>query len=1044
MPVLIPLVVGVVVTEITKFAIIGALAAAAASAAISSREAKRARRNSTAAFNASLRDQTITAKGGINPRLIAYGRTPVGGQVVYAETLGSLKEHLLMVIALAHGEIDAIETVYFNEVPLTIDGSAAVTTAPYFAGGSELVVHAATVPATPFQVTLAFTPQDPAGIAIQDGINGWGSGDSGPPAMLVQGTDYTVSGATITFGAAYEGHPVQISYIRATGVSYAYIWKFTGAAGQDLSTTMIALGAPSWTTNDKCQGMAALIVRLTFAENMWPAGIPNIKSVVRGRKVFDPRSSTTTWSQNAALCARDYLTLQYGVNVASSKIDDVGATNGAANICDEQVQLTSGPDTFQSRYTVNGAINTGDDRLGNLGHFAQALAGSINYSQGKWRIRPGAYTTPTLTLDESKLAGDGVQIVPFASRRDLINGAKGTFLNGDKGYIEDQFPEWSSPTFIAEDGGVALTTSLTMPLIDNHSRAQRLAKIEVYRAREALTLQVTCNLSTYTWQAGDMVSTNLTRYGFSAKPFRVIKRGFTVEGGVKFIFREEPNGLYDWNLGEASVLIGGGNTTLPNPGAVAAPEITSIASGAPFLYKAGDGTFVARIRVTVNPPNDTYVRLGGRLQLQYKRGDWTLADWVLIETDGNATVIWIDPAFDAQNYLIRVRAVNSAGFVSAWTAPQAHACVGRRGGISNLLLNSDWTQDLGVGSGLFPSAETSLRLWNGLNSGLAAVAYGFGRNYAGGTAWNIGPGGAYMFTGTRVAGGFLQIQQIFAIAGSVEFEASVYVSAHRCKVGMHVRWLDVNASFISELVGSPDEVDAGNGIVGSATDPLTSHKRLWLKGIAPSNAFFAVVFLRHHTTNAGSSDSYSFWSKTLACVAPPDVTRQTATPWTAAEADTLRGLGEPLNAVGTGATAGGGQGAAAGHIFWQFDAQTNITVAMKANDLVLINCEYFGVSGETVGFQTPALAGIDVIVAGSGKVAWHIDGLGDASGNVKVNVMHWGPPTASSSIIATAQAQYRAPVDQNVTIYGGGAARFFSAPPSGSGVVSLRVVKVIA
>jgi hypothetical protein len=869
---------GVGVIALSFIPYVGPFLALAASARLSFENQRIAQRKALAQYNANLRDQMVTVKGGVNPRPIVYGRTAVGGQLIYAESFGPKKEQLVLVIALAHGEVDAIETVYFNDVPLTIDAGNLVTNAPYAFTQDNFYQTSVTVPGAPYQVTLAGTPL--AGVTIQDVTDGMGGGDNGSPPILLNGPEYTLSGSTITFAAAKAGRTVQISYSTAgASQSYASVWRFTGAPGQDLSTTMLAIGAPSWTAADKCQGMAALIVRLVYAENLWPAGIPNIKAAIRGRKVYDPRSAVTAWTDNAALCARDYLTFQYGLGAASGRIDDAGATNPSANICDEDVQLTATP-TYQDRYTINGAISTAADRLSNLTDMANAMAGSINYSQGKWRIRAGAYTAPALTLGPDQLTSEGgIQIVPYSSRRDLINGATGSFINASAGYIEDQFQLWSSPTFVTEDGGVAQNASLNLTLVTDAVRAQRLAKIAVYRSREQLRIAVRCKLSTYAWQVGDMVSVTLPDFGFSAKPFRIVERAFAATDGMRFVLLEEPNGIYDWNLGEASVLTGAANTTLPNPAVVGVPTITGITS-AQWLYKAGDGTFVARIRVAVTPPADEYVQKGGKLQLQYKRGDWT-QDWSLVEAAGSATQIWIDPAFDAQNYVIRVRAVNNAGFASAWSAMQTHTCQGRPGQIVNLLFNSDFAQDLGYGSTFYPDAR-SLRNWGFAKDGANYLCC---RNYDSGKTWNIGKGGACIYDPSNALNRYAYLQQAVPVQAGVEYEASVSVSIHRANVILYLRYTDAAGNVTGDFAES---YNSGSATVGSPYN-TADHKRLWVKGTAPAGTVNANVLLLCQATSQSSPYPFTAWSKSMLCNAPSGVTRETATPWVDSDIDSLTG-----------------------------------------------------------------------------------------------------------------------------------------------------------
>jgi hypothetical protein len=57
---------------------------------------------------------------------------------------------------------------------------------------------------------------------------------------------------------------------------------------------------------------------------------------MRGKKLYDPRTGETKWSQNPALATYDYLTSEMcGVNPADISLSHVIT---AANVCDEPVQ----------------------------------------------------------------------------------------------------------------------------------------------------------------------------------------------------------------------------------------------------------------------------------------------------------------------------------------------------------------------------------------------------------------------------------------------------------------------------------------------------------------------------------------------------------------------------------------------------------------------------------------------------------------------------------------------------------------------------------
>ncbi len=45
---------------------------------------------------------------------------------------------------------------------------------------------------------------------------------------------------------------------------------------------------------------------LEYDADAFPNGVPEVTAVVKGKKVYDPRTSTTAWSDNPALFKRLY------------------------------------------------------------------------------------------------------------------------------------------------------------------------------------------------------------------------------------------------------------------------------------------------------------------------------------------------------------------------------------------------------------------------------------------------------------------------------------------------------------------------------------------------------------------------------------------------------------------------------------------------------------------------------------------------------------------------------------------------------------------
>lgn len=122
------------------------------------------------------------------------------------------------------------------------------------------------------------------------------------------------------------------------------IKKYLGTETQTADADLVSECA-NWTTAHRLRGCAYLYVRLQEDRDVFATGIPNIKAVVKGKKLYDPRTGSTVWSDNAALIARDYLTDPKGMAAEATEIDDT-FISAAANASDEIVEVTDDDDTF--------------------------------------------------------------------------------------------------------------------------------------------------------------------------------------------------------------------------------------------------------------------------------------------------------------------------------------------------------------------------------------------------------------------------------------------------------------------------------------------------------------------------------------------------------------------------------------------------------------------------------------------------------------------------------------------------------------------------
>ena len=123
----------------------------------------------------------------------------------------------------------------------------------------------------------------------------------------------------------------------------------TTAGDSALHTALISNSGSKWTSAHKQSDRAKIYTRFKYDQDTFSGSLPNVTALVQGRKVYDPRDASTAYSNNAALCIRDYLTnTSFGLGEPTARINDTSFTT-AANVCDENVDLAGGG--TEDRYT---------------------------------------------------------------------------------------------------------------------------------------------------------------------------------------------------------------------------------------------------------------------------------------------------------------------------------------------------------------------------------------------------------------------------------------------------------------------------------------------------------------------------------------------------------------------------------------------------------------------------------------------------------------------------------------------------------------------
>lgn len=452
-------------------------------------------------------------------------------------------------------------------------------------------------------------------------------------------------------GSSYKGS--------TTALTFDYLY---GTDGQTASSFLAGTSASGY----RFRGIACLLIKAIYNDNVFPQGLPNFTAEVEGRKVFDPRTSTTGYSNNAALCIRDYLTDSvYGLGVSANELDD-DSFEAAANICDQNVNLAAGG--TEKRYTINGAFSSDIAPKDNIARMLTSCAGKLSYAGGKWTLRVGAYRSPTLTITEDMIVGP-VQVQATQSKRDTFNAIKGVFSDPTVLYQPVTFPPIENSLYESEDGE-KIWRDIELPFTTSSATAQRLAKIELEQSRQQIAVNLSCNLKAFAVQPGDTVNLTLDRYGWTNKIFEVYAWEFAVADKdtgptptVNMLLRETASQIYDWSAEETAIDYAP-NTNLPDPFNVAPPNI-AVTDELEVITEEVLTKLVVTLSGTVTF-QDAY-------EVQAK--PVISSNWVnLGRASGNR--FELPNVIDGATYDVRARTINSLGVRSAYTTA-THQVVGK-------------------------------------------------------------------------------------------------------------------------------------------------------------------------------------------------------------------------------------------------------------------------------------------------------------------------------------------------------------------------------
>ncbi len=355
----------------------------------------------------------------------------------------------------------------------------------------------------------------------------------------------------ITLALALAGHP--IDRIGKIWLGDDLVGTFGDKASWELhndrkdADPFMLKNCPSWKEDMIGRSMAWLRVTLKFDQEKFPYGLPNVKCEIWGKKLFDPRTGETKWSNNGALVILDYY--RDYLKVPDSDID-FESFKQAADLCDESVSNADGDSEL--RYTLNGAYDLNESPSSVLEAMHKCINAEPTFTAGKHGIQVGAYYGPALkTITESQLI-DTVTCTPETGLKDATNAVYGTFIDAEQLYTKTDFTPVIVNEWIEEDG-LEIRENVDYRFVTSPYQAQRLARQYLRKKKAGRRVQLTMNLDGYAYRPGEVVILDLPSLNISGLEFRIAEWTFHALDGVSLTLEEDGAYLYEDVIGKPFV-----------------------------------------------------------------------------------------------------------------------------------------------------------------------------------------------------------------------------------------------------------------------------------------------------------------------------------------------------------------------------------------------------------------------------------------------------------------------------------------------------------
>lgn len=477
-------------------------------------------------------------------RVLVLGERAVAGSLHYFCRSGPQQENLDLIIVLADHEIDSVQKIWVNDLPVATDLSSGFQNVPEFHdkwGFPMISMHL-------YKGTLD-QPADYTTVAASGGQ--WTE-------------DHRL------LGCAYVHVRVILNPETFNGQVPTFKFLLRGAKLYDPrrdSTAPGGLGPQRWgqpatyTLTDSLE-----IARYNFLRGIF----------VGGQKRF-------------------------GVGLAVDEIDMDKTLAGIA-ACEEPILRRDG--MYEPRYRVAAVIDADEPWRDVLAKFSLACAGSLPDLSGRYALIPGVAQVPVISFTDGDLIA-GSEITGSSHRPfdELVSEVTGSWASPETQYDITALPARYSSSDEEEDGGFPRSASYDLSYVASQSQGQRCLEIFRRLVRRQITHKVTLRRRYCVLEAGDWLLWSSDKYGYIDREFRVEAVQSNDDLTVTAQLRQIDSGVYAWSVTDEQDPDNPSDLPSGGPGSVVVTGLTVQTAQVNGI----DGTQVPGLYVTWTPITDLTV-----------------------------------------------------------------------------------------------------------------------------------------------------------------------------------------------------------------------------------------------------------------------------------------------------------------------------------------------------------------------------------------------------------------------------------------------------